>query len=407
MNDPYLHRRGNSTLRLTDQDGQPLKQQEVVIEQTDHKFSFGCIGFDLIDHANGVVDESELAKDWLELFNLSVLPFYWGQFEPERGKPKTAGLQKAASWFQNHGVKVKGHPLVWHTVKADWLDSLPVDEVEQIVRERVRREVHNFRGLIDDWDAINEVVIMPEFTNEPDGIPNAITKLAQKLGRVDMVRLAIEEARSANPSIRLLLNDFDLSVEYENLIEQVLDADIKLDAIGIQTHMHQGFRGEQILEIADRFSRFKLPLHFTETTILSGDLMPPEIVDLNDYVRESWPSTEEGEARQAEELEQHYKMLFGHPSVESITYWGITDRGAWLGAPVGLVREDGSRKPGFETLKDLIKKQWWQSPTKKVTDENGTLEVNGFYGDYKISSRGAEINFSLPHGQTEISLKLT
>ena len=29
--------------------------------------------------------------------------------------------------------------------------------------------------------------------------------------------------------------------------------------------------------------------------------MPPEIVDLNDYQVESWPSTPEGEARQADE----------------------------------------------------------------------------------------------------------
>ena len=40
-----------------------------------------------------------------------------------------------------------------------------------------------------------------------------------------------------------------------------------------------------------------LPLHLTETTLVSGHLMPPEIEDLNDYQIPHWPSTPEGEAR--------------------------------------------------------------------------------------------------------------
>jgi endo-1,4-beta-xylanase len=404
---PVAHRRGEADVTVLGVDGEPLANTEVVIEQTGHAFAFGCIGFDLIDHANGTADERHLAADWLGLFNLAVLPFYWGLFEPERGRPDTARLQQAARWFGERGVRVKGHPLVWHTVKAAWLDQVPTDEVERLVRERVRREVRDFTGLIDEWDAINEVVIMPDFVNEPDGVPNAVSRLARELGRVEMVRLAVDEARASDPGVRLLLNDFDLTVDYERLIEQVLEAGVRLDAIGVQTHMHQGFRGAQLLELADRFGRFGLPVHFTETTILSGDLMPADIVDLNDYVVDEWPSTPEGEARQARELEQHYRMLVGHPNVASITYWGITDRGAWLGAPVGLVRADGRRKPGYDALKKLIKGEWWVAPTAVRTDEAGRVRVAGFAGDYRVTARDARGTFTLstgsPTGQVALS----
>ena len=396
--DPFAHRRGDAVVTVLGADGQPLANTEVVVEQTRHDFGFGCIGFDLIDHANGTADESRLAADWLGLFNLTVLPFYWGLFEPERGRPDTARLQQAARWFRERGVRVKGHPLVWHTVKAAWLDALPSDEVERIVRERVRREARDFAGLIDEWDAINEVVIMPDFVNEPDGVPNAISRLARQLGRVEMVRLAVDEARASDPGVRLLLNDFDLSADYERLIEQVLEAGVTIDAIGVQTHMHQGFRGQQLVELADRCGRFGLPVHFTETTILSGELMPADIVDLNDYVVDEWPSTPEGEARQALELEQHYRMLVGHPNVASITYWGITDRGAWLGAPVGLVRADGRRKPGYDALKKLIKGEWWVQPTAVRTDEVGRIAVSGFAGDFRITAADARGAFALPLG---------
>ncbi|WP_228545872.1 endo-1,4-beta-xylanase [Microcella flavibacter] len=400
------HRRGSAVATLVDAAGRPLADREVVVEQVRHAFSFGCIGFDLIDHANGEEDESALADDWLELFTLAVLPFYWGLFEPERGHPDTARLQQAARWFRERGVRVKGHPLVWHTVKAAWLDALPIDEVERLVRERVRREVGDFAGLIDEWDAINEVVIMPDFVNEPDGVPNAISRLARTLGRVDMVRMAVDEARSVVPGVKLLLNDFDLSVDYERLIEQVLDAGVRLDAIGVQTHMHQGFRGGQLLELADRFGRFGLPVHFTEASLVSGDLMPADIVDLNDFQPSVWPSTPEGEARQADELEQHFRMLVGHPAVESVTYWGITDRGAWLGAPIGLVRADGTRKPSFDRLRALFREEWWHAPTTLRTDADGRVTVVGFAGDYAITAGDARAEFALPLGPSRPTVEL-
>ncbi len=404
--DGLAHRRGTAHVRVVDRDGAPVAGRALHVEQVRHAFAFGCIAFELLDHATGrAPQDATLADDWLALFGLGVLPFYWGDFEPEPGHPRTTELQHAARWLRDRGVRVKGHPLVWHTVKAAWLDALPTDEVERRVIERIRRETRDFAGLVDEWDVINEVVIMPDFVNEPDGVPNAISRLARERGRVPLVRLVVDEARAGAPAARLLLNDFDLSDDYVRLIEQVLDAGIALDAIGVQTHMHQGFRGEQLLEIADRFARFGLPLHFTETTIVSGDLMPADIVDLNDYQPATWPSTPEGEERQAREIVEHYRLLVGHPAVESITYWGLTDRGAWLGAPVGLLRADGSRKPSYDALHALLKGEWWFAPTTVVTDADGVARVHGFAGDYRVRvGDAAEVVVSIPVGETTATI---
>ena len=63
----------------------------------------------------------KITDSWLEIFNYGTLPFYWGRFEPEEGKPDTDTLMRTAQYLQSRGVKVKGHPLCWHTVCADWL----------------------------------------------------------------------------------------------------------------------------------------------------------------------------------------------------------------------------------------------------------------------------------------------
>lgn len=385
------HRIGTTAVVLTAPDGAPLADREVVVEQVRHAFGFGNIGFELIPHANGEADLTELADAWLGLFDTATLPFYWGRFEPERGRPDTARLLTAARWFAERGVRLKGHPLVWHTVKAEWVDPLPSDEAERLLRERATREVTDFAGLIDTWDAINEVAIMPDFVNEPDGVPNAISRLARELGRTGIVRLAFETARAANPGATLLINDFELSERYERVIEDALEAGVQIDVIGLQTHMHQGFRGEEnLLEVANRFARFGLPLHFTESSLVSGDIMPPEIEDLNDYMVDEWPSTPEGEERQADEIERLYRTLAAHPAVEAITYWGITDAGAWLGAPIGLLRADGSRKPSYDRLHGLIRGEWWLPPTTVRTDAEGRVRVEGWKGAYRITVPGGE-----------------
>lgn len=386
------HRTGELIVTVTDADGTPRAGTEVVVEQRRHEFGFGNIGFDFFGLANGEHDPDdvgtpELADLWLDVFNTATLPFYWGRFEPERGSPDTERLQRTAAWFRDRGVATKGHPLVWHTVQPDWLLGLDTDEVERLQRERIRREVQDFTGLVDTWDAINEVVIMPHFANGDNGI----TPLALARGRLAMIRMAVDEARATNPSVTLLLNDFDLSDAHECLIEGVLEAGIGIDAIGLQTHMHQGYWGEDtMLAMVDRFARYGRPLHLTETSLVSGDLMPAHIVDLNDHQVDSWPSTPEGEARQADELERHYRSLVGHPAVEAITYWGITDRGAWLNAPIGLVRADGTPKPSYDALRRLVKDEWWTGPTTLRTDDSGRARLRGFRGEYAVRAGSAE-----------------
>jgi len=288
------HRIGEVTLTVLGPDRQPLADRVVTVAQQRHAFAFGNIGFDFVDRVAGsALDLDHLAERWLHLFNTATLPFYWGSYEPRRGEPDTERLMKTARWLADRGVTVKGHPLVWHTVQPDWLLGLGLDEVERLLRQRITVVVRGFAGLIDIWDAINEAVIMPVFANGD----NAITPLARARGRIHLVRMAFEEARAANPAVTLVLNDFDLSTAYECLIEGVLEAGIRVDAIGLQTHMHQGFRGEAYLtDVLDRFARYGLPLHLTETTLVSGHLMPADIVDLNDYQIPEWPTTSEGEA---------------------------------------------------------------------------------------------------------------
>lgn len=407
FNQKYQYRMASKNIKFERKDGTPLANKEVVVSQKSHKFLFGCGAFDSLPLVNDELQGAEKEamelrfEKWLALFNAGTLPFYWGTYEKEQGKPITAQMMKAAQWLKSKGVTVKGHPLCWHTVCAPWLMDMSNTDILKTQIDRIHRDVTDFKGTIDMWDVINEVVIMPIF----DKYDNGITRICKDMGRIKLVREVFKAAKEANPNAVLLLNDFNTSISYEILIEGCLEAGVPIDVIGIQSHQHQGYWGlEKTQLVLERFSRFGLPIHFTENTLISGDLMPPEIVDLNDWQVKEWPTTPEGEERQAREVVQMYDTLFSHPLVEAITTWSIVD-GKWLNAPAGFLRADNSSKPAYDELLKKVKSDWWTN-TKVVTDEAGYAKVSGFMGNYDIICGTEKAEFSLDKNSSSEIIRL-
>jgi hypothetical protein len=166
------------------------------------------------------------------------------------------------------------------------------------------------------------------------------------------------------------------------------------DVIGIQSHMHGGYWGAQrAWEVCEQFSKFKKPLHFTETTVVSGPGSD-----------KGWLTTPEGEENQARCVTDFYTVLFSHPAVEAITWWDFTDQDAWQGAPAGFVRADMMPKPAYDQLKALIKGKWW-TQAEAQTASNGETRFRGFFGQYTLSARSADRQlaggFTLDKSSTE------
>ena len=201
-------------------------------------------------------------------------------------------------------------------------------------------------------------------------------------GQIEFTKACFQTARAANPDATLLVNDYRTDDAYAAVIDQLTDdqGNRLYDAIGIQSHQHSGtWSNQKIWEVCERFKRFGVPLHFTETTILSG-----ELGWRSDDQSQSWPSTHAGEAYQARELERFYTVLYSHPAVEAITWWDFADQGAWKRAPAGLLRRDMTAKPAYQTLRRLILGKWWTN--KKLTaDSLGNATCRATYGGYRLT----------------------
>jgi GH35 family endo-1,4-beta-xylanase len=379
------YRKADATIRLLDSRGRAVRNRRVKVEFVRHAFLFGANIFPLYDF-EGAQHET-YGRRFRDALNYATLGFYWGAYEPEQGR--TTGRERQmriAAWCRQHSIATKGHPLVWHEVYPRWAPNDP-DAVKPLLKARVQRIIREFRGLIDRWDVINEATVAQNFDN-------GVGKWVARDGAAAVVLETLQWAKEANPQAFLLYNDYNLSPAFEQLVETLVKRNAPLDAVGIQSHMHRGeWTLERAWEVCETYARFGKPLHFTEITVLSGqhgwELPRP------------WPSTPEGEQRQADYVERFYTLLFSHPAVEAITWWDFSDRFAWQGAPAGWLREDLSPKPAYERVRRLLREQWWTPTQTLTTNAQGTARLRGFLGTYRLTVGAKTQEFELTRGKNE------
>ncbi len=380
------HRKGNAVLKLLGADGKPLASNLAVkIEQTRHKFLFGCNIFKL-RKCRTPEDNAAYEKYFDELLNFATLPFYWWNYERQQGKVDDERTDEIVRWCKDHNLTTKGHPLAWNYVDPRWLADDPEAAMKAQLK-RIGRCVRRFKNDIDIWDVVNEATHYDrEHVKENAPI---LTEAISKMGVGNYIREAFKVAREANPDATLLINDYKTDRDYEKkVISELVDRRGKplYDVVGIQSHMHNGcWTAQKTWDVCERFARFGKPLHFTEATLVSGE----QGWDLRNKRRDQdfqWVSTEEGEQRQARDVAEFYRILFSHPAVEAITWWDFTDQNAWQGAPAGFLRDDMTPKPAYEELKRLIKGQWW-TRTQATVDSEGMARFRGFFGDYEVTAR--------------------
>ncbi|MBN2295975.1 MAG: endo-1,4-beta-xylanase, partial [Pirellulales bacterium] len=312
------HRKADLVITVIDDAGQPVPGAKVELRQTRHSFLFGCNIFGWSRPSNKD-QENDYRQKFKELFNFATLGFYWWNYEPVRGHPNHNWTGLVAEWCAGLGIATKGHPLMWNFLDPPWAPD-DLQELQRLQMSRIDDCVSQFKGRIDCWDVVNEATHF-----DRDWVVKQAPKMSglwQKTGRMELTRECFAHARKANPQATLLINDYRTDPPYEKVIEQLVDSKGKpmYDVIGIQNHMFEGpWPNQKIWDVCQRFSRFGVPLHFTEMTIFSGS--KPKDAAWN----AAWPTTPEGETQQARHVVRFYTMLFSHPAVEAITWWNLHD----------------------------------------------------------------------------------
>jgi len=350
------HRKGDATLTILGADGKPVPGASVAVEQLAHDFLFGCniYGF---DHFGDPAKNEAYKRRFRELFNYATVGFYWRWYEPERGKPIYPYTDKVVAWCRRHGIRMKGHPLLWaHKAGVPtWAGNRqPPPEVQ---KQRVQEIIRRYSGKIEFWEVVNE--------------PSHLRSI-----KIDE---PYRWAREADPKAYLIVNDYQVMADgfppFFDLLKAAIERGVPFDGIGIQAHEPRTMRFplDEVQRILDHYATLGKEIHITEFTPTSAG-QPIT----GSHIRGRWD-----EAAQADYAVKFYTVCFGHPAVVAITWWDLSDAASWLKGG-GMLRADMSPKPVYLRLKKLIH-ETWHTRARGTTDAQGRFAFRGFFGRYRIT----------------------
>jgi GH35 family endo-1,4-beta-xylanase len=367
-------RLGDLTIIVRDKTGKPVPAAMVEVVQLRHYFLFGCNldNLHLDDHS---AFQRNYQQRFAELFNYAKLPCFWSTIEPQPGKRDFSKIEATEKWCRDHDITTNGYGLVSPFHCPNWAPKdfrLGVGQLRATVIECIRR----LGDRIHSWDVVDEVVYAKGFPKT-----NVLSQWLAQDKEVGVIERALLWAQYASGERKQTFIVNEINGSFFSILQQ---RNSLPDGIGLVCGMQNRLIPPRALwKCCKETTTFGKELHLTELAILSGECRPNA-----DYLKTvDWPSTKDGEAAQADYIVKIYSILFSSPKVVSISWRDLSDQGAWMGAPGGLLRRDGTPKPAYYRLMDLIHKQWWTNAPPKPTDGHGASSTRAYFGDYNVTVR--------------------
>lgn len=246
-------------------------------------------------------------------------------------------IESTLAWCMEHGVKMRGHTLVWHTQVPDWFfregyenDGAFVDRETMLARlDSYIRQVlsycqDNYPGVVYCWDVVNEAVD-PE-NGDPDTDFFCRTESADgpnlwyTIIGSDYVEQAFRIARKyAAEGVSLIYNDYSVvdakKCQYiYNLCKDLADKEL-IDGIGLQGYWGIGWPSLGTIDSTIRkLAELGLEIQITELSIDAEE------------------ATEEGFEQQAKRYAAIFERLQrldteggGPANITSVTLFGLMD----------------------------------------------------------------------------------
>jgi endo-1,4-beta-xylanase len=276
----------------------------------------------------------------------------WEVVHPQQNSFDFSQADQIVEFAARHGMKVRGHTLVWHRQNPKWLTdgNFSSTELARILEEHIKTVVGHYRGRIFAWDVVNEAFDelqpgalrstiwwdQPGITPPEDQAairePQTLNSPArsQREARNSQPYFYIERcfrwAHEADPQALLFYNDAEAetinpkSDAIYAMIRDFREHGVPIDGIGFQ--MHVANLHADIASISANIKRFTalgVQVHITEMDIAvpvdsSGDARPQDL------------------QLQADIYRQIAAACLSHPGCTAIQTWGFTDKYSWIGS---------------------------------------------------------------------------
>jgi endo-1,4-beta-xylanase len=270
--------------------------------------------------------ESTYASTLAREFNL-VEPedaLKWEVLRPERSTFDFSDGDRIVAFAQLHGMKVRGHTLVWTHQNPVWLTHSGFNEKElrSLLHEHISKVVGHYRGRIFAWDVVNEAV------DENGILRSSIWYDQPGVGLRDEGTAYIEQAfrwaHEADPQALLFYNDGGgevLNPKSDALYRMLMDfkkRGVPLNGIGLQMHSDLSADVPSIAKNIGRFVNLGLQVHITEFDVRIAVDGNRRVLDPKDL------------ARQAAVYQALLAACLQQRGCTAFQTWGFTDKYSWI-----------------------------------------------------------------------------
>ncbi|QDT03651.1 Endo-1,4-beta-xylanase Z precursor [Rubripirellula lacrimiformis] len=352
-------RKRDIKITLVDENGDPRSGVKVSVELDRHAFDFGSAVSVPMVTGQGP-DHDRYRETFLDTFNCAVIEngLKWGVWEQTQDR-RTATLD-TLRWLKQEGVPSRGHVMVWPSFKNSPGWVAPIADHPQSLAHTIDTHIRDVgyatRGLVRDWDVLNEVFDNLDWT-----------RILGDQAMVGWFKLADEVA----PDADLYYNDYAGLVRggfptkhkdhFEETIRYLKDNGAPIDGIGIQSHFGSLLTPPQrLIAELDRWHALGLKVLITEFDVVVPD-----------------------DQLQADFTRDFLTACFSHPAVVGVLTWGFWEGAHWK-PDAALFSKDWSPTPmGSQWIR--LTQQEWTTKTSVVTDQNGVAGFRGFAGTYNVT----------------------
>ncbi len=252
--------------------------------------------------------------------------------QPEEGKFVFDKVDRFVDFGEKNGITLRGHTLVWHGQCPRWFfceeDGSPTSKEKLLERMRthIRTLVGRYKGRVDRWDVVNEVL------TDEGGMRNS---LWYQIAGEDFIAEAFRAAHEADPAARLVINDYNLESHDAKadamfaLVKRLLEAGVPVGGVGMQMHLGPATDLEKLKANAEKLAALRqfnpdLKLEATELDVSAFRFEDPS---------ETLEWTDEREAAFRAfytELFRFYLKLADEGKLDAVIFWGLHDGVSWL-----------------------------------------------------------------------------
>ena len=284
--------------------------------------------------------------------------------EPRQGQFDFTRADRIANFCRQHGIKMRGHCLMWHSQIGEWIykdeqgNLLPKEEFFKRMREHIHTVVSRYKDVVYAWDVVNEA--MTDDRNATD--PYRQSQLYQIAGD-EFIAQAFRFAREADPNVLLFYNDYNETdpVKSKRIFEMVkkMKANgVPIDGIGMQGHYNiYGPKEDEIDAAITLYKQVVKHIHMTELDVRANEEMGGAL----QFSQEGMEVSDSLKQHLADQYARIFRVLRKHKDViDNVTFWNLSDRDSWLGARNYPLPFDSEYQPkmAYDYIKNMRNPEW-------------------------------------------------